>query len=131
MCSIYYSYNIYSKTSHLQSKKTLQAFPTLDYTEKKCRQKQLSSWALCLSENWHCELLELVAPPSLMSHTMLRHSSFGRRFFSIWFLLKCLVVSAQVQKRVPDLHWYPATATWYGDPEGDGSTGRSHSPQPH
>lgn len=41
MCSIYYSYNIYSKTSHLQSKKTLQAFPTLDYTEKKCRQKQL------------------------------------------------------------------------------------------
>ncbi|XP_030932604.1 expansin-B3-like [Quercus lobata] len=58
-----------------------------------------------------------------MSHTMLRHGSFGRRFFSIWFLLKCLVVSAQVQKRVPDLHWYPATATWYGDPEGDGSTG--------
>lgn len=25
--------------------------------------------------------------------------------------------------RVVDTHWYPATATWYGSPEGDGSTG--------
>lgn len=22
-----------------------------------------------------------------------------------------------------DLHWYPATATWYGSPDGDGSDG--------
>ncbi|KAJ6349002.1 hypothetical protein OIU77_006564 [Salix suchowensis] len=41
--------------------------------------------------------------------------------------LKCfLVVFGQQihsQHKVPDLHWKPATATWYGSPEGDGSDG--------
>ncbi|PNX86520.1 hypothetical protein L195_g042598, partial [Trifolium pratense] len=24
-----------------------------------------------------------------------------------------------------DTHWYPGTATWYGEAEGDGSTGNN------
>jgi hypothetical protein len=27
------------------------------------------------------------------------------------------------QHNVADLHWKPATATWYGSPDGDGSDG--------
>ncbi|CAN4103333.1 unnamed protein product [Withania somnifera] len=33
------------------------------------------------------------------------------------------MASAGPLRRVVDTHWYPATATWYGSPEGDGSTG--------
>jgi hypothetical protein len=50
------------------------------------------------------------------AHTML----LSARSFRLWVslvLLKCLVGSAL------DAHWYPATATWYGSPEGDGSDG--------
>jgi hypothetical protein len=41
--------------------------------------------------------------------------------------LKCFlgVFGQQVhpQHNVADLHWKPATATWYGSPDGDGSDG--------
>ncbi|KAG4115997.1 hypothetical protein ERO13_D12G142350v2 [Gossypium hirsutum] len=40
-------------------------------------------------------------------------------------LFQCSMVSTAVpvpQHKV-DLHWYPATATWYGSPDGDGSDG--------
>jgi len=44
-------------------------------------------------------------------------------------LLKCfLVVFGQqyhTHHDVADLHWKPATATWYGSPDGDGSNGKS------
>ncbi|CAN6268643.1 unnamed protein product [Urochloa humidicola] len=30
-----------------------------------------------------------------------------------------------------DMEWRPATATWYGDAEGDGSDGKRHSSQLH
>jgi hypothetical protein len=42
------------------------------------------------------------------------------RSFSLWvslLLFNCLFAYAL------DTHWYPASATWYGDPEGDGSSG--------
>lgn len=45
------------------------------------------------------------------------------------FLILCLVLSvyyffpALGQRNVSDPHWHPATATWYGSPDGDGSTG--------
>ncbi|KAK6252948.1 hypothetical protein QUC31_014668 [Theobroma cacao] len=40
-------------------------------------------------------------------------------------LLECLMVSGKVPApgKVSDLHWHPATATWYGSPDGDGSDG--------
>lgn len=45
----------------------------------------------------------------------------------VMVFLKCfLVVFGQQihsQHKVADLHWKPATATWYGSPEGDGSDG--------
>ncbi|KAI4322661.1 hypothetical protein L6164_022333 [Bauhinia variegata] len=57
---------------------------------------------------------------------MQRHSS------STFFLNFCLSLALQVlvvcgqgqpQNHGLDLHWYPGTGTWYGEPEGDGSTG--------
>ncbi|XP_050206735.1 expansin-B3-like [Mercurialis annua] len=45
----------------------------------------------------------------------------------IFVLFQCLVVVFGQQvphpNRVSDKKWQPATATWYGEPEGDGSTG--------
>jgi hypothetical protein len=44
------------------------------------------------------------------------------RSFSLWvslLLFNCLFAYAL------DTHWYPASATWYGDPEGDGSNGNN------
>ncbi|XP_061945656.1 expansin-B3-like [Populus nigra] len=42
-------------------------------------------------------------------------------------LLKCFLVvfgqQYQTHHDVADLHWKPATATWYGSPDGDGSNG--------
>ncbi|KAG7983602.1 hypothetical protein I3843_04G114900 [Carya illinoinensis] len=50
---------------------------------------------------------------------------FGFRSLPLVLLLfKCLVGSwAHPQNPALDVHWYPATATWYGSPEGDGSNG--------
>ncbi|KAA8524436.1 hypothetical protein F0562_010840 [Nyssa sinensis] len=52
----------------------------------------------------------------------------GRRRFAqllifCFSLLMLVVVSAQPLHHLPNPHWYPATATWYGEPEGDGSDG--------
>ncbi|KAK3446046.1 hypothetical protein EUGRSUZ_A01806 [Eucalyptus grandis] len=45
----------------------------------------------------------------------------------LWLLLvlgaATTSASAQVKKRVPNARWKPATATWYGSPDGDGSDG--------
>lgn len=35
------------------------------------------------------------------------------------------VAQPQPQHSLTDLHWHPATATWYGSPEGDGSDGET------
>lgn len=43
-------------------------------------------------------------------------------------LLRC--ASAQVKKQVADMRWKPATATWYGSPDGDGSDGKLVRPDP-
>ncbi|KAK8714817.1 hypothetical protein V6N13_042166 [Hibiscus sabdariffa] len=50
----------------------------------------------------------------------------GVGFVTLCFiaLLQCLTVSSQVPApHKIDLHWHPATATWYGSPDGDGSDG--------
>ncbi|XP_019194083.1 PREDICTED: expansin-B3 [Ipomoea nil] len=45
------------------------------------------------------------------------------RFAATCFLAVVLVAAAGPLRRVEDPHWYPAAATWYGSPEGDGSDG--------
>lgn len=35
-----------------------------------------------------------------------------------------------VPHHLADIHWHPATATWYGNPEGDGSDGELSSLSP-
>ena len=39
--------------------------------------------------------------------------------------------AAKKGKAGVDMEWRPATATWYGDAEGDGSTGKKLSARPH
>jgi len=42
-------------------------------------------------------------------------------------MLPAATAVGKLQHHTLDLHWYPGTATWYGDPEGDGSTGNKIS----
>lgn len=53
------------------------------------------------------------------------------RSVSFGLLVLLVAYAAQAQPHrggsVTNLHWKPATATWYGSPEGDGSDGKSHS----
>ncbi|XP_077241745.1 expansin B3 [Tasmannia lanceolata] len=51
---------------------------------------------------------------------MPRHRSSGT--LSPFFFISLLVFSVESQS-VSDLHWHPATATWYGSPDGNGSNG--------
>ena len=39
--------------------------------------------------------------------------------------------AAEKGKAAVDMEWRPATATWYGDAEGDGSTGKKLSARLH
>ncbi|PSS16327.1 Expansin-B16 like [Actinidia chinensis var. chinensis] len=56
---------------------------------------------------------------------MASRRSFGQflGFCLVGLVVQILAVSAGPLHRVADLHWYPATATWYGSPDGDGSDG--------
>ncbi|EOX99395.1 Expansin B1, BETA 1.5 isoform 2, partial [Theobroma cacao] len=68
-------------------------------------------------------LKQVVAPPV---DTMQRRRGFiGVVALCCLVLLECLMVSGKVPApgKVSDLHWHPATATWYGSPDGDGSDG--------
>lgn len=80
----------------------------------------VSSWASCRFGNWDQLWAERVVVLPTPTHTMLLCRRDLGRTFSLWaslVLFQCLLGSAL------DTHWYPATATWYGSPEGDGSDG--------
>ncbi|KAG6661464.1 expansin-B3 [Carya illinoinensis] len=73
----------------------------------------------------------MVALPSRsprLTMPLRRVSDLASGFCLLFVLLfnYCLVGNgspAQPGHTLLDLHWYPATATWYGSPEGDGSDG--------
>lgn len=50
-------------------------------------------------------------------HSISTHIMAGLCFFLVF----CTLLASAAA--VTDLHWKPATATWYGSPEGDGSNG--------
>lgn len=65
---------------------------------------------------------------------MQHHRSFGfGLFWRLVFLLALsrLVMSASLSHAKSDNHWKPATATWYGSAEGDGSDGKLSPPALH
>lgn len=67
-----------------------------------------------------------MSPPThTQMRLLLRRRGFGLvgAFFFATAVLEWFTAAAQPQHHVPDLHWLPATATWYGSPEGDGSDG--------
>ncbi|XP_068640484.1 expansin-B3-like [Aristolochia californica] len=53
-----------------------------------------------------------------------RGTTHYRSLVSFWLLISsCLLVISVRSAHISDPHWHPATATWYGDPDGDGSDG--------
>ncbi|KAK7335493.1 hypothetical protein VNO80_27371 [Phaseolus coccineus] len=54
---------------------------------------------------------------------MQRHRVSAVFFLSSCFSFALVYAQGQTPHTVLDQHWYPGTATWYGEPEGDGSTG--------
>lgn len=80
----------------------------------------------------------MVALPSRsprLTMPLRRVSDLASGFCLLFVLLfnYCLVGNgspAQPGHTLLDLHWYPATATWYGSPEGDGSDGNRCFPLP-
>lgn len=86
-----------------------------------CRQAvtdrdQLQSGAAAPHNQYY---LSLAFSKHIMQLLLLRRG-FGLLLlqFLLNFFMLLLIASAQVS------HWLPATATWYGSPEGDGSDGR-------
>lgn len=69
------------------------------------------------------------SPTQTQMQLLLRRRSFRltRALFCAAAVLEWFTAAAQLQHRVPNLHWLPATATWYGSPEGDGSDGATVS----
>lgn len=69
---------------------------------------------------------QAVSPPiQTQMHLLLHCRGFRliRALFCAAAVLEWFTATAQLQHHVADLHWLPATATWYGSPEGDGSDG--------
>lgn len=53
----------------------------------------------------------------------MQHHRVSAMFLSLCFGIVLVCAQGLPRHDALDLHWYPGTATWYGDPEGDGSTG--------